>query len=1092
MDNRNVFLYWIGKEYKLISILQNLIYLHSTNGKGYKVHLITETNINEYIKNIPQYFTNLCPAHQADFVRVNVICDYGGLWLDSDTIVIDSLDSLFDFIEKKNGFFIKQNNEILSNGVFGSKPNTQIMIEWKTQMMNLLNIKKGKINWCNIGNDMLQSFYITNPSLYDNYNIFNGLDNLYPVNFNVCVTEFIDKPYNNYKTIFRKYQPLVVLVNSVYKNLENRTEQEILEGNMPLNYFINKSFENLSISKNELFTNQKILNYGINDYISKSIIEYKCWEPNISNLFMNLIKNNLDKGDILDIGCNIGYFSLLSANNLNVTNVYSIDGNSNNTNMLNLSCKINEIKNIVVINKCISETICFYEEGNRELVKRVGNVGGLTFIKSKTNNGILSTTIDDLIISNDIKNIIIMKLDIEGGELNALKGATNTLRTNIVKNIIIEISPKFNDDSFEILKILLDNNYKLYNIPHRECGTYKDDKHLLTNIKSNEIVDIKNFLDTIPIQTNILAIKNQIKKYVIITDWIKLYLALEHFMFAKNLESFGWIVIELSKLNSENIEMIKSYKSIVLCITYDDFDISRLKCDNVQLIYKLDDLYPFKEIRNTCINNANIIISPYQYLFKTSEIENMYPQINNITNFHISYSAVNEFYSNIELNNDPIQKIFVSGKIDFRYPLRTLIKHNNNFEKYIDILDHPSYESYKHNIINEEYYKILNKYLCCFTDVLSYKYILIKIFEICSVGSLLLVEDIISDELNKLGFYDKINCIMCNKDNLEEKIKWVLDINNRKVVDEIREKGMHLVRNNHNTKQKAIQFNKIIENIISNKYLCKYKDNIYFTSDENQIEYINSGIAEPYSGNIEIVKNYIKNTKRNNTYIDVGVNIGTHSIVFSKLFSNIISFEPDYNNYNQSNDNIIINNISNITLYNNALGSIFKKISTKQHNNHSRGCIYTIDGGDIDCITLDSLNLTNVDYIKIDVEGNELDVLKGAINTIKNNLPIIEFEYNFLSEKLFNITYNETKIFLNNIGYVFDKKFESNYYFIYENKDIFENIYTNVPLLGVSSSIENNCKTLLDLGDLNLMSKIKVFNEQFYKIYKYKRSRKFN
>jgi hypothetical protein len=247
METRNVFLYWVGKEYKLISILRNLIYLHSTNGKGYKVHLITENNLNEYIKNIPKYFNNLCPAHQADFVRVNVICDYGGLWLDSDTLVLDSLDSLFDFIENKKGFFIIQNNQILSNGIFGSKPNTQIMVEWKTQMMNILDIKQGNIDWCDIGNDLLQYLYITNPILYDNYNILNGLDNLYPVNFDRCVTEFIDKPYDNYKTIIRKYQPLIVLVNSVYKNLEDRSEQEILKGNMPLNYFINKSFENMNL-----------------------------------------------------------------------------------------------------------------------------------------------------------------------------------------------------------------------------------------------------------------------------------------------------------------------------------------------------------------------------------------------------------------------------------------------------------------------------------------------------------------------------------------------------------------------------------------------------------------------------------------------------------------------------------------------------------------------------------------------------------------------------------------------------------------------------------------------------------------------------
>ena len=241
MESNNIFLYWVGAEYKLISILRNLIYLHSTNGKGYKVTLITDKNINDYIPNIPDYFNNLCPAHQADFVRVNVICDYGGIWLDSDTLVLDTLDPLFELVNKKQGFFIRENNEILWNGIFGSQPNTPLMIEWKNQMITLLNLKQGLIDWADIGCTMLQNIYNTNVSLYNNYEIFNGLDNMYPVNWNNCVSEFINKPYDNYKTLIRTYQPLVVLVNSVYKAIEHMTEQEILEGNMPLNYFINKS-----------------------------------------------------------------------------------------------------------------------------------------------------------------------------------------------------------------------------------------------------------------------------------------------------------------------------------------------------------------------------------------------------------------------------------------------------------------------------------------------------------------------------------------------------------------------------------------------------------------------------------------------------------------------------------------------------------------------------------------------------------------------------------------------------------------------------------------------------------------------------------
>lgn len=249
-NTRNLFIYWIGKEYKLIKILRDLIYSHSKSGKGYQVHFINQDNIKQYLPKIPDYFYNLLPAHQADFVRVNVICDYGGIWLDSDTLVIDNLDSLFDIVNEKDGFFIKENHQILSNAILGSKKKTTLMKEWKKQMINILDSKKQDIFWTEIGNTLLETIKNKNPELYNNYKIFDGLDNLYPVNWDNCVTEFIEKPYENYQNIVRSYQPLVVLVHMVYQKLEDKTYDEILEGNMPLNYFINKSYENLGSVKN--------------------------------------------------------------------------------------------------------------------------------------------------------------------------------------------------------------------------------------------------------------------------------------------------------------------------------------------------------------------------------------------------------------------------------------------------------------------------------------------------------------------------------------------------------------------------------------------------------------------------------------------------------------------------------------------------------------------------------------------------------------------------------------------------------------------------------------------------------------------------
>ena len=298
-----------------------------------------------------------------------------------------------------------------------------------------------------------------------------------------------------------------------------------------------------------------------------------------------------------------------------------------------------------------------------------------------------------------------------------------------------------------------------------------------------------------------------VQKYVIYTSWIKNYVTKEHYMFVKELEFFAWKLIDLKHVN---IEKLKKENCIVLCVTYDDFDISVLKCDTIQLIYKIDDLHPYKKIRNTCIDAADMIIGPYHYLFDTPEIKKMY----NITkSFHIPYSAVNSFFNSIHFNSNPTYKVFVSGAARNVYPLRIYIKEDDRFKPYIDTLDHPSYDKLKHTCINEKYYKKLNEYICCFVDASKYNYVLLKVFEICSVGSLLLVEDSIKVELNNLGFQDKINCVMCNKTNVESKMKWIVDVRHREEIDVMRKKGMHLVRTKHTTKDRATTFNTLIKKI---------------------------------------------------------------------------------------------------------------------------------------------------------------------------------------------------------------------------------------------------------------------------------------
>ena len=308
---------------------------------------------------------------------------------------------------------------------------------------------------------------------------------------------------------------------------------------------------------------------------------------------------------------------------------------------------------------------------------------------------------------------------------------------------------------------------------------------------------------------------SNIRKIIIVADWLKTSIMLEPYTFAENLKEYGWELFELSNVD---VNEIKKEKSIILCITYDSFDISNLKNENTTIIYKLDDLYPYKEIRNICINKADLLIGAYKHLFH--KVKYMYDSITNVPSFCIPFTAVNHFYENIKFNNNPKNKILISGYRANTYPFRIKLYDmslEDNYKNKLETLQHPNYDNCTHNIINENYYKKLNEYMCCFTDALIYDYIVLKVFEITSVGSLLLVVDSISDELNKLGFYDNVNCIMCNENNIYEKINWILHEDNLNTVNSIRYKGMEMTRKNHNTKKRAYDFNNLLLYTITDK-----------------------------------------------------------------------------------------------------------------------------------------------------------------------------------------------------------------------------------------------------------------------------------
>src|SRR5262249_20732708 len=148
--------------------------------------------------------------------------------------------------------------------------------------------------------------------------------------------------------------------------------------------------------------------------------------------------------------------------------------------------------------------------------------------------------------------------------------------------------------------------------------------------------------------------------------------------------------------------------------------------------------------------------------------------------------------------------ILLSGAITHHYPLRQQMKILYGQRRYsIAYHAHPGYHcqyDYESNeAIGRGYAARLNQYRVAFTDALTYKYIVAKYFEIPATGALLLADSAVSEPLRRIGFIENEHYLPVSIENLEERIRYVLDEANHQELDKIRRKGQELVCRKHKT-----------------------------------------------------------------------------------------------------------------------------------------------------------------------------------------------------------------------------------------------------------------------------------------------------
>lgn len=172
--------------------------------------------------------------------------------------------------------------------------------------------------------------------------------------------------------------------------------------------------------------------------------------------------------------------------------------------------------------------------------------------------------------------------------------------------------------------------------------------------------------------------------------------------------------------------------------------------------------------------------------------------------------------------------------------------------------------------------------------------------------------------------------------------------------------------------------------------------------------------------------------KKGDIILDIGANVGFHSLYFAELSGKegtVLAVEPIVQNFTALQKNITLNKFNNIIAVKKALANHDEEIEI--HINvlsENPGGFSLLSkrtkNTKVQCIRGDDLikqqGISTVNFIKIDVEGFEFEVLKGLTATIQDNRPVIIFEYDRNYQLKGNHRPDAILAFLTGFNYTFE------------------------------------------------------------------------
>ena len=172
-----------------------------------------------------------------------------------------------------------------------------------------------------------------------------------------------------------------------------------------------------------------------------------------------------------------------------------------------------------------------------------------------------------------------------------------------------------------------------------------------------------------------------------------------------------------------------------------------------------------------------------------------------------------------------------------------------------------------------------------------------------------------------------------------------------------------------------------------------------------------------------LAKQVLSHVKGRGLALDIGAHIGTWTVPLAARFKQVIAFEPVAANRACLEANV--EGLDNVVVMPTAIGG-YNGTGTMVLPGDNSGTYCLHHGTDVLVATLDVVIFSPVDFIKLDVEGQEGAVLIGAEKILRDSHPAVFFEDNGLGEKHYGPSWIDPKPILQRHGYAMKVRLAKN------------------------------------------------------------------